>query len=131
MASARRQVQQLARQLFKLSLVDGEVSADRVAGVLEYVEKNRPAHPVAVLRAYQGLVAAEVARGQAVVEHAGPLAAGVLEAITASMARRYGRRISGTTRRNDALLAGVRVRVGDDVFESSVSGQLEQLARSV
>ena len=27
--------------------------------------------------------------------------------------------------------AGVRVRVGDDVYESSVAGQLEQLARSV
>ena len=81
MANARRQVQQLARQLFKLTLVEGEISAERVAGVLEYVEKHRPAHPVAVLRAYQGLVAAEVARRQAVVEHAGPLAAGVLEEI--------------------------------------------------
>jgi len=131
MANARRQVQQLARQLFKLTLVEGEISAERVAGVLEYVEKHRPAHPVAVLRAYQGLVAAEVARRQAVVEHAGPLAAGVLDAIAAAMTRRYGRHISGAARRNDSLLAGVRVRVGDDVYESSVAGQLEQLARAV
>jgi F-type H+-transporting ATPase subunit delta len=131
MASSRKQVQQLARQLFKLSIVDGEVSAERVAGVLEYVEKNRPAHPVAVLRAYHGLVAAEVARSRAFVQHAGPLGAGALDAIAAAMTRRYGRRISGTARRDDTLIAGLRVRVGDDVFESSVSGQLEQLARSV
>lgn len=131
MASARKQVQQLARQLFRLSVVDGEVSAERVAGVLAYVEKNRPAHPVAVLRSYQRLIAAEIARCRAVVDHAGPLAAGVLEAISAAMTRRYSRRITGSARRNDSLIAGVRVRVGDDVYESSVAGQLEQLARSV
>ena len=131
MASARKKVQQLARQLFRLSVIDGEVSAERVAGVLAYVEKNRPAHPVAVLRAYQRLISAEVARSRAVVDHAGPLAAGVLEAISAAMTRRYGRRITSSARRNDALIAGVRVRVGDDVYESSVAGQLEQLARAV
>lgn len=131
MASARKQVQQLARQLFRLSVVDGEVSAERVAGVLAYVEKNRPAHPVAVLRTYQRLISAEVARSRAVVDHVGPLAAGVLDAISAAMTRRYGRRITGSARRNDSLIAGVRVRVGDDVYESSVAGQLEQLARAV
>lgn len=131
MASARKQVQQLARQLFRLSVVDGEVSAERVAGVLSYVEKNRPSHPVAVLRAYQRLISAEVARSRAVVDHAGPLASGVLESISTAMTRRYGRRITSSARRNDSLIAGVRVRVGDDVYESSVSGQLEQLARAV
>lgn len=131
MASARKQVQQLARQLFRLSVVDGEVSAERVAGVLAYVEKNRPSHPVAVLRAYQRLISAEVARSRAVVDHAGPLASGVLESISTAMTRRYGRRITSSARRNDSLIAGVRVRVGDDVYESSVSGQLEQLARAV
>ena len=36
MASGKKQIQQLARQLFKLSLVDGVLSAERVPGVLEY-----------------------------------------------------------------------------------------------
>ena len=100
MASARKQVQQLARQLFRLSVVDGEVSAERVAGVLSYVEKNRPSHPVAVLRAYQRLISAEVARSRAVVDHAGPLASGVLESISTAMTRRYGRRITSSARRS-------------------------------
>jgi len=95
------------------------------------VEKNRPAQPVAVLRAYQRLFAAEAPRGRAVVAHAGPIVAGLLASVSAAMTRRYGRRITGSARRNDALIAGVRVRVGDDVYESSVAGQLEQLARAV
>jgi F-type H+-transporting ATPase subunit delta len=131
MASATKQIQQLARQFFKLSVVNGGLSGERVAGVLEYIEKHRPAHSVAVLKVYQRLVIAEVARNQAVVDHAGPLHDSVLATIAAAMSRKYSRPITGVARRNDALLAGLRVRVGDDVYESSVAGQLEALAASV
>ena len=40
MASGKKQIQLLARQFFKLSAADGALSADRVAGVLAYVEKH-------------------------------------------------------------------------------------------
>jgi F-type H+-transporting ATPase subunit delta len=99
--------------------------------VLEYVEKHRPAHATAVLKAYHRLVAAEIARGQAVVEHAGPITPGVLAAIESSMTKRYGRKVTPVTQPNDKLLAGMRVRVGDDVYESSVAGQLAHLAGAV
>lgn len=131
MASGKKQTQQLARQFFNLSLVDGVLSSERVAGVLAYIEKHRPSQTVAVLRAYRRLVAAEVARGQAVIEHAGAASESVQAAIVAAMARRYGRPIAGVTRRNDALIAGLRVRVGDDVYESSVAGQLATLGSAV
>lgn len=128
--SALKQAQKLARQLFRLSLVDGQLSADRVTGVLEYVEKHRPAHTHAVLIAYQRLVAAEIARGQAVVEHAGPLAPDALATIATNLTAKYGRKIEAIARRNDSLLAGVRVRVGDDLYDSTVANQLSALAVS-
>ncbi|MGH7944758.1 MAG: F0F1 ATP synthase subunit delta [Opitutaceae bacterium] len=131
MASGKKQVQQLARQFFKLSVVDGELSSDRVAGVLQYIEKHRPPHALAILKTYQRLIAAEVARRQAVIEHAGPLDDSVLANIATSMSRKYKRRISSLPRRNEALLAGLRIRVGDDVYESSVAGQLAALAGAV
>ena len=131
MASRSKQTQQLARQFFKLSVVNGELSAERVAGVLAYVERHRPAQTIAVLKAYARLVAAEVARGQAIVEHAGPVGDATLAAIAAAMTRRYSRRVTSVARPNRALLAGLRVRVGDDVYESSVSSQLAALAAAV
>ena len=131
MASGKKQIKQLARQFFKLSLVDGTLSPERVGGVLEYIEKHRPAHTVAVLKAYQRLVAAEVARGQAVVEHAGPVNDSVLHSIAAAMSRKYGRSVTSIGKQNNQLLAGLRVRVGDDVYESSVAGQLATLASAV
>jgi F-type H+-transporting ATPase subunit delta len=131
MASGKKQVQQLARQLFKLSVENGEVMPQRVAGVLEYIEKHRPARTVAVLKAYQRLVAGEIARGQAVVEHAGALNPSVLDQIAGAMTKKYSRKVTSVAKRNDALIAGLRVRVGDDVYESSVAGQLATLAASV
>ncbi|MEY2881451.1 MAG: hypothetical protein RLZZ15_3831 [Verrucomicrobiota bacterium] len=131
MASAKKQIQTLARQFYKLSFDAGALSGDRVAGVLAYVEKHRPARATAVLKAYQRLVAAEVARSQAVVEHAGPLAAPTLAAIAAAMTKKYSRPVTATARPAPALLAGLRVRVGDDVYESSVAGQLATLAAAV
>ena len=70
MAAAAKQAQQLARQLFKLSVVDNVVSTDRVAGVLAYVEKHAPANAVFVLKTYHRLIAVELAKSEARVEHA-------------------------------------------------------------
>ncbi len=131
MATGKKQIQQLARQFFKLSFDQGSLSVDRVSGVLQYIEKHRPAGAIAILKAYQRLIAAEVARGQAVVEHAGFANGAALDLVSATLARKYGRPITWVAKRNDALIAGLRVRVGDDVYESSVSGQLATLAASV
>ena len=131
MASGKKQIQLLSRQFFKLSVVNNALSADRVAGVLEYIEKHRPANTLAVLKAYQRLVAAEFARGQAVVEHAGAINDAALSAIAAAMTKKYARPVAARAKKNDSLLAGLRVRVGDDTYESSVSGQLAALAAAV
>jgi F-type H+-transporting ATPase subunit delta len=131
MATRDKQSQLLARQLAQLSLADGTVSAERVAGVLDYLEKHPPAHPLQVLKHYQRLIAIEVAKSRAVVEHAGALGTDALRSIEQAMSRRYGRPVTATAHRNDALIAGLRIRVADDVYESSIAGQLATLAETV
>lgn len=128
MASHAKQAQQLARRLFKLSVLDGVVSAERVAGVLQYIEKHRPANPVMVLRAYHRLVAAELAKGRALVEHAGSVSEAALQAIATTMTKTYARPVTAVPRPDQTLLAGLRVRIGDDVYESSLAARLEALA---
>ncbi len=131
MAAHAKKAQQFARQLFKLSLVDGAVSPERVAGVLAYVEKQKPANPVTVLRAYRRLIATELAKGQALVEHAGAVNDATLAGIAAALTRKYRRPVTASAKANPALLAGLRVKVGDDVYESSVAGQLAALSTAV
>lgn len=129
--AVHKKAQLLARQLFTLSFADGRISAERVNGVLEYIEKKQPAHPLAVLKAYHRLVATELAKNEAMVEHAGVVSDTLLQTIASALSKRYGRPITTATKANPSLLAGLRVRVGDDVYESSVAGQLDALAASV
>ena len=131
MATHSKVAEQLARRLFKLSLADGAVSPERVAGVLEYVEAHKPANPVMVLRAYHRLVATELARSAAIVEHAGPITDAILKGITAALAAKYKRPVSAIARPNAALLAGLRVQLGDDVYDTSAAGHLAALAETV
>jgi F-type H+-transporting ATPase subunit delta len=127
-AAHHKQAQQLARQLFQLSLVNGLVSTAQVTGVLAYLEKHPPAHPLLVLKTYRRYIITELARSNALVEHAGPVADDVLRAIAGALTQKYQRPITATARQDGRLIAGLRVRVGDDVYESSVAAQLANLS---
>lgn len=126
--AADKQTKLLAKQLFKLSVVNGVVSPEQVTGVLGWVEKHSPRHPVALLRAYHHRIAIELAKSRAEVEHAGPVSDGTLKMIEGAMTHRYKRVITASAKPNAALLAGLRVRVGSDIFESSVAAQLATLS---
>ena len=127
--AADKKTKLLARQLFKLSLADGQVSADQVSGVLGWVNKHSPRHPLALLKLYQRLITTELAQSQAPSSpHAGPLAAGVIAQIEQALTKKYHRPIKATATPDATLLAGIRVRIGDDVYESSVANQLASLS---
>ena len=128
MAVHHKKAQQLARQLFKLSLANGTVSAGQVTAVLAYVEKHRPAYPLLVLKSYQRLIARELAKSQALVDHAGPVADSILAGIAGAFSQKYKRVITAQARHDARLIAGLRVRIGDDVYESSIAGQLAELS---
>jgi len=126
--AADKQTKLLAKQLFKLSLVNGVVSPEQVTGVLGWVEKASPRRPVALLKAYQHRIALELAKSRAEVEHAGPVADAALQAIASAMTKKYQRTVTTSAKANPKLLAGLRIRVGADVYESSVAGQLAALS---
>ncbi|MEI6108134.1 MAG: F0F1 ATP synthase subunit delta [Opitutae bacterium] len=126
-----KKTKQLAKQLFRLSLANGQVSPEQVAGVLGYIEKTAPRHALPLLKLYQHAIVTELAKSHARVEHAGPLAATTLAQIAAALTKKYSRPVTASAQPNAHLLAGLRVRIGSDVYESTVAGQLTQLASAV
>jgi F-type H+-transporting ATPase subunit delta len=128
MAAPNKIAQQLARQLFKMSVIDGNVSAAQVEGVLAYLEKHPPAKPLLVLQAYQQYIARELAKCEVVVEHAGPVTEGILRSLEGALSQKYKRQVTATAKQNAKLIAGLRLRIGDDMYETSVAGQLAQLS---
>jgi F-type H+-transporting ATPase subunit delta len=121
----------LAKQLFKLSLRDGQVSSEQVAGVLGYIEQAAPRHALVLLKLYQQAIVTELAKSHARVEHAGPISAATLQLIASAMTKKYARPVTATAQPNPRLLAGLRVRIGSDLYESSVAGQLATLSHAV
>jgi F-type H+-transporting ATPase subunit delta len=123
----RKKIAAFARQLFKISLEDGRVSAEKVSGVLAWVDKHRPTGAVMLLRAYKRLIETEIARHCAVIEFAGDVSAEVFQQISADMSRHFDRQIESVPVARPDLIAGIHVRVGCDIFENSVVSQLAAL----
>ncbi len=121
-----------AKQLVALSLEGGAVSAERVNAVLSALAKSRRPHQLRpLLRVYLSLIRREVAKGEARIEHAGPLSDAVATAIATHFSQSQGRPVRAVARRNDSLLGGFRVRVGDDVIDASVALRLANLAKAL
>ena len=120
-----------ARKLVSLTIADDQVDPERVSGVLQALEKNPPREYKAVLRAFRNYVREEVAKREAVVEHAGPLDEAAREQLATFFSKTYNRPIRIVPRENDELLAGFRARVGCDTYEYSARRQIEDLSRQV
>ena len=119
-----------ARKLTALSLQDGRVSTERVAAILQSI-RTRPRRQLRpLLKSYLFFIKREIARSQAVVEYAGAISADCVSDLERSLSDRYGRAITAVTRENANLIAGLRIKVGDDVRDSSIKGRLARLAQA-
>lgn len=119
------------RKLVQLSVVDGQLNEERVAAVLESLS-SRPPRPLRrLLKVYRRGLFLELRRSQALVEHAGDLDSAAYAALEKTFSEQYGRPITVESRQRPDLIAGIRVRVGDDVYDSSISGRLAALSASI
>ncbi len=120
-----------AKKLTQLSVEDGLVSPEKVDAVLGALTEKPPRRLKALLKQYLHCIKQEIRKSQAVVEHSGEIGEETLQDLQTRLSTRYGRTISVSARENRDLIAGLRVSVADDVYDVSLAGQLESLARDV
>lgn len=128
--TANKQIRQTAKALLQMSLEGEEVSSERVGAVLAALESRPPRNYRAVLRDYLALVRKHLARNQAKVEHAGTFPDDLLASIEATLSAQYGRPVTAVAVPNQDLIAGWRIRIGSDVYDSSIKNHLNQMARA-
>jgi F-type H+-transporting ATPase subunit delta len=58
------------------------------------------------------------------------LGAAFEESVKTNLTRRYGPGLTFTFKQNPALLGGLRVQVGSDVYDGSIRARLAQLEQS-
>ena len=76
---------------------------------------------------FNALKNAQRGSSDAVVYSAFPIDGAALADVTASLEKRFGRKLNVTVSLQADLIGGVRVVVGDEVLDTSVKARLEQM----
>jgi len=126
-----KKILRFAKNLVELSREHGVVTESRVAEVLNGMKRAELRRKLLVLKTYLYFIRRAVAQQTAVVSTPGALSPEALTAIETSFTQVYGRPISAVTTPDPSLIAGVRIRVGDDVYDASIAGRLERFAENV
>jgi F-type H+-transporting ATPase subunit delta len=125
-----RQIEREAKRLYRLCLVEGVLDEGRVRQVVQLLIESRHRGYLAVLWSLQRLVRLDRQAHSARVETAVPLPADLLASIQARLASAYGTGISMQFAVLPALIGGMRIRVGSDVYDGSVQSELAALEKS-
>ena len=125
-----KQARREAKQLFRLCLVNGLIEEQRARQVVQQIVAAKPRGYLATLSYFQRLVELDCARHTAKVESALALPADLQASVQAGLARVYGPGLTASFAENPALIGGMRIRVGSDVYDSSVQGRLAALEQS-
>ena len=125
-----KQARREATQLFRLCLVNGSLDEGRVREVVERVLEGKRRGYFALLSYFHRLVKLERARHTAEVESAAPLPAELQASVQADLQSVYGPRINILFAHRPGLIGGMRIKVGSDVYDSSVRSRLAALEKS-
>ena len=126
----KKQVKREAKQLFRMCLVNGVLDEHRVRRVVQHIVSAGRRDCPAILSHFGRLVKLDLARHTATIESATPLSTDLLAALEAGLTRRYGPGLTTALVHLPALIGGMRIQVGSDVYDGSVRAGLTALEQS-
>ena len=126
-----KEVQAQARRLMRLCIgADGLMDEAIVRQVADKIAADKPRNYLALLTAFTELVRLERAAHTATIPSAVPLTEAEQTAIQAKLnARQAG--LNYEWQVDSSLIAGLTVKVGDNVTDASVRTRIEQLTKTL
>jgi F-type H+-transporting ATPase subunit delta len=124
-------IRRLSRNLVRASFVDGALDRAKINSLVQSIIEKKPRNYIQLLENYQRLLRLEVEKRRATIESASELDPEAGRQIVAGLERKYSPGLTTELVVNPALLGGVRVRVGSDVWDSSVRNRLERLQQTL
>ena len=125
-----KQARRDAKELFRSCQVNGLLDESRARQAVQRVIEGKPRGYFAILNQFQRLVKLDLDRRTARVESPAPLSPELQARLQASLTRTYGPGLNISFSQNPALLGGLRVKVGSDVYDGSVQARLAALQES-
>ena len=126
-----KQARRDAKQLFLACKANGLLDEDRVRLAVKEVIAKKPRGYVAALQHFQRLVKLDIERRAVRVEDAIETSPELKAGIKANLEKRYGPGLHVEFAVNPALIGGLRIKVGSDVYDGSVSARLNALQEAI
>ena len=124
-----KQGEREARKLFRFCLVSRSVDEGRVRLVVESVLRFKRRGHLLLLARFQRLLEHEYAQHTAEIESAVQLPSDLQSRVQNGLTAVYGAGLTWSFVHNPALIGGMRIKVGSDVYDGSVRSGLLALAR--
>jgi F-type H+-transporting ATPase subunit delta len=124
-----KQAQRNARELFRCCMVNGVLDEDRVRRAVALVLAQRPRGYIEILSRLQRLVKLDLERRTTRVESVTPLPLDLKAKVTRQLKKIYGAGMSVSYVQNPALIGGLRIQAGSDLYDGSVRARLNALAQ--
>ncbi|MEI6033573.1 MAG: F0F1 ATP synthase subunit delta [Verrucomicrobiae bacterium] len=121
-----REARRQAREIFALTLVDGHLDRARLDIAFSGIAENKPRDYFQILKELARLVRLEVASRHAIIESALPIDPVKSGEFEAGLKSRFGS-LTAEFRQNPALIGGLRVQIGSDVWDGSIQARLEEI----
>ena len=115
------------KSLFTACCVAGVLSEDKLRQTVTAVIAQKPRGYVGTLTHLQRLVKLDLERRSARVENAVETTPAQMENIKSELARKYGPGMNVTFFINPALIGGLKIKAGSDIYDGSVAGRLAAL----
>lgn len=125
-----KQSRREAKQLFKGCQVAGQLDEDRVRQAVSLLIEKKPRGYFGILQELHRLVKLDVASRTARVESAVALSETQQQSVRENLGRMKGGEVAVEFAENMDLIGGMRVKIGDDVFDGSVKTRLAGLSES-
>jgi F-type H+-transporting ATPase subunit delta len=125
-----KQIEREAKHLFRLCFVGGNLDESRVRRVAQTILESKHRGYLSLLGRFKRLLEHEYDRRRAVIESAVTLPATLRTRVQTELAALYGPGLTWFFTENPALIGGIRITVGSDVYDGSVRSGLAALARS-
>ena len=125
-----KQAQRDARQLYRSCTVNGALDEARVRTAVQLLSEKKPRGYLGILSRMHRLVELDRQQHTARVESATPLPADLQADVTGRIQKTYGAGLDISFSQNPALIGGLRIQVGSDLYDGSVKTRLEKLEHS-
>lgn len=126
-----KETRQLSKGLLRASFTNGQLDDGRIRSLVKSLIEKKPRHYLNVLEAYKRLLRLEVEKRTATIESASELELDLGTEIITNLKRKYGSELATRFVVNRELLGGMRIRVGSDVWDSSVRNRLHRLQQQL